>query len=115
MYARRGDTEAAPNALIMRCRKSPHLSERAGSLSVLIVPRGFHADYYEFLALTARTNGDVLVVDRRRFERRRSTRARPDDRRDSDRRGPPPVTWERDGLIVLANDSAQQAAPRRQA
>jgi hypothetical protein len=71
------------------------------------VPRGFHAAYYEFLALTARANGDQLVVDQRASERRRLTHTKSDDRRSSDRRGPPPVTWARDGLILLSDDSAR--------
>jgi len=78
-------------------------------VSVLIVPRGFHAEYYTFLALTTRANGDQLVVDRRASERRRLTHTKADDRRRSDRRGPPPVTWARDGLIMLSGDSAQKS------
>lgn len=78
-------------------------------MTVLIVPRGFAAAYYEFLGMTTRANGDQLVVDRRAAERRQMTGARPDDRRASDRRGPPPVTWERDGLIVLPHDSPPEA------
>jgi hypothetical protein len=81
-------------------------------MSVLIVPRGLPADYYEFLALTARTNGDLLIVDRRTSQRRRALDARADDRRTADRRGPAPITWTRDGLIVLPNEAHPSAAGR---
>jgi hypothetical protein len=78
-------------------------------VKVLIVPRGSAEAYYEFLGITTGANGDQLVVDRRVAERRQMTEDRPDDRRASDRRGPPPVTWERDGLIVLPRDSPPDA------
>ena len=77
-------------------------------MPILIVPRGFRAEYYEFLAVTTRANGDELVVDRRTSERRRNVNSRTGDRRGSDRRGPPPVSWVRDGVIVLAGESGRK-------
>jgi hypothetical protein len=86
---------------------------RDGYMSILIVPRGLNALYYEFLSLTAFANRDQLVIDRRRSERRRSDLDRSDDRRSTDRRNPLPPTWSRDGVIVLVDDSA--AKPRSSA
>jgi hypothetical protein len=79
-------------------------------VSVLIVPRGQHADYYKFLGVTARINGDVLVVDRRGIERRQAERRQmprptPESRRLTDRRGPEPATWQRYGLIVVRDEA----------
>ena len=71
-------------------------------MAVLIVPRGETAEFYEFLNLSARANGDEMVIDRRHRKRRRAgsegvgKRLAPDDRR-----GPVPQRWERDDLIVL--------------
>ena len=74
-------------------------------MSVLIVPRGLDDEYYKFLTMTVRANGDQLVIDRRTSERRRSATSIADNRRSGDRRGPLPVTWERDGLILLPDAS----------
>jgi hypothetical protein len=71
-------------------------------MSVLIVPRGETAEFYEFLSLTARTNGDEMIVDRRRRKRRRHQNTAIGKRQaEEDRRGPVPVRWQRDDLIVL--------------
>jgi hypothetical protein len=70
-------------------------------MSAMIVPRGCHSDYYAFLSMTAAANGDQLVIDRRLAERRHRLKTRVDNRRCSERRGPPPATWERDGLIMI--------------
>jgi hypothetical protein len=75
-------------------------------MSVIIVPRGCHSDYYAYLAMTADANGDTLIVDRRVAERRSTTRFPVDRQRPSDRRGPPPVTWTRGGLIVIPAESS---------
>jgi hypothetical protein len=71
-------------------------------MAVLIVPRGETAEFYEFLGLTARVNGDELIVDRRRRVRRRS-RTKGVGKRQAveDRRGPIPERWQRDDLIVV--------------
>ena len=71
-------------------------------MPMLIVPRGETAEFYEFLSISARANGDQMVIDRRRRARRRpysegvGKRVAPEDRR-----GPVPERWERDDLIVL--------------
>ena len=71
-------------------------------MPVLIVPRGETAEFYEFLELTARANGDELIVDRRRNQRRRHKNAAIGKRQaPDDRRGPIPERWERDDLIVV--------------
>lgn len=71
-------------------------------MPVLIVPRGETAEFYEFLTLTAKVNGDELIIDRRRRHRRRHTNAAVGKRQSGeDRRGPIPKRWERDDLIVI--------------
>jgi hypothetical protein len=72
------------------------------SVSILIVPRGETDEFYEFLSITARVNGDELIVDQRR-EQRRTHRDKAIGKRQAseDRRGPMPARWERDDLIVL--------------
>lgn len=71
-------------------------------MSILIVPRGETAEFYKFLNISAKANGDQMVIDRRRRARRRlhsegvGKRLAPEDRR-----GPTPERWERDDLIVL--------------
>jgi hypothetical protein len=77
-------------------------------MPVLIVPHGYDSEYYAFLEMTAHANGDGFIIDRRRLERRTTMDTRQDNRRSADRRGPPPVSWDRDGLIVIRDD-----APRR--
>lgn len=70
-------------------------------MAMLIVPRGETDEFYEFLSITARVNGDQLVVDRRRKLRRRNKDAAVGKRAAAeDRRGPIPERWERDDLIV---------------
>jgi len=71
-------------------------------MPVLVVPRGLSAQYYEFLDITARTNGEWIVVDRRLTHRRRQPQPATAERRSApDRRGPVPPSWDEDGLIVL--------------
>ena len=71
-------------------------------MAFLIVPRGETAEFYEFLSVTARTNGDELIVDRRRRHRRQHGSATVGKRQASeDRRGPIPERWEHDDLIVV--------------
>ena len=55
----------------------------------LIVPRGETDEFYEFLNITARVNGDELIIDRRRQERRRYKNQAVGKRQSGeDRRGP---------------------------
>lgn len=71
-------------------------------MAALIVPRGETAEFYEFLGITARANGDELIVDRRRTERRRHKNTAVGKRQaGDDRRGPIPERWERDDMIVV--------------
>jgi hypothetical protein len=71
-------------------------------MAVLIVPRGETDEFYEFLSITARVNGDQLIIDRRRNQRRRHRNKAVGQRRaPEDRRGPIPERWERDDLIVV--------------
>lgn len=71
-------------------------------MSLLIVPRGETAEFYEFLSVTARTNGDQLVIDRRHRNRRRHRNTAVGKRQSTeDRRGPVPERWERDEVIVV--------------
>jgi hypothetical protein len=70
-------------------------------MATLIVPRGETPEYYSFLAITTRVNGDALVVDRRNADRRELQYSSSSERREGfDRRGPAPATWMRHGLIV---------------
>jgi hypothetical protein len=71
-------------------------------MAALIVPRGETAEFYEFLGITARANGDELIVDRRRRQRRRHKNQAVGKRQSpEDRRGPIPEQWDRDDLIVV--------------
>lgn len=71
-------------------------------MPVLVVPRGLSAQYYEFLDITARTNGERIVVDRRLTHRRKESQTATAERRNvPDRRGSVPPSWDEDGLIVL--------------
>jgi hypothetical protein len=68
---------------------------------VLIVPRGLAQQYYEFLGIAARANGEQLIVDRRRAKRRHWSRSTERERRDAERRRPTPPSWSRDNLIFV--------------
>jgi hypothetical protein len=71
-------------------------------MAVLIVPRGETDEFYEYLNITARVNGDELIIDRRRDQRRRFKNSAIGKRRaEEDRRGPIPDRWERDDVIVV--------------
>ena len=71
-------------------------------MAVLIVPRGETDEFYEYLSITSRVNGDQLIIDRRHDQRRRHKNTAIGKRKASeDRRGPLPDKWERDDLIVL--------------
>jgi hypothetical protein len=71
-------------------------------MAALIVPRGETEEFYEFLAITARVNGDELIIDRRHRERRRHKNQAVGKRQSAeDRRGPIPEQWERDDVIVV--------------
>jgi hypothetical protein len=71
-------------------------------MAALIVPRGETQEFYEFLSITARVNGDELIIDRRRRERRRHKNQAIGKRQAAeDRRGPIPEQWERDEVIVI--------------
>jgi hypothetical protein len=71
-------------------------------MSLVIVPRGETDEFYEFLSITARVNGDELIVDRRRNQRRRFRNTAVGKRQaPEDRRGPVPEHWERDDVIVV--------------
>jgi hypothetical protein len=71
-------------------------------MSVLIVPRGETDEFYEYLSITARVNGDELIVDRRRSQRRRLKNTAIGKRHAAeDRRGPIPQKWERDDVLVV--------------
>jgi hypothetical protein len=71
-------------------------------MAALIVPRGETQEFYEFLSITARVNGDELIIDRRRHERRRhKSQAVGKRQAGEDRRGPIPEQWERDEVIVV--------------
>jgi hypothetical protein len=83
-------------------------------MAVLIVPKDETSEYYSFLAITTRANGDTLIVDRRRSGRRRIEHAASVERRDpADRRGPAPATWARHRLIVTGETLSRsgRAAP----
>lgn len=70
-------------------------------MAALIVPRGETDEFYEFLSITARVNGDELIIDRRHHERRRHKNQAVGKRQSGeDRRGPIPDRWERDEFIV---------------
>ena len=76
--------------------------ERRTTMPVLVVPRGMSAQYYEFLDIATRINGERIVVDRRLTHRRRQPHSAAAERRNvPDRRGPIPSSWDEDGLIVL--------------
>jgi hypothetical protein len=83
-------------------RTGTHLETHRRVMAVLVVPRGETEEFYEYLSITARVNGDELIIDRRRTERRRfriqavGTRTAQEDRR-----GPVPGPWERDQVIVV--------------
>jgi hypothetical protein len=68
---------------------------------VLVVPRGLAQQYYEFLGIAARANGEELVVDRRRANRRHWSRGAEREQRDAERRRPAPESWVRDRLIYV--------------
>jgi hypothetical protein len=71
-------------------------------MAALIVPRGETAEFYEFLTITAKANGDELIIDRRRRHRRRHRNQAVGHRQSAeDRRGPIPARWDRDDLIVI--------------
>jgi hypothetical protein len=71
-------------------------------MAVLIVPRGETAEFYEFLGITTKANGDELIVDRRRKQRRRHRNTAIGKRQAAeDRRGPIPKRWQSDDLIVV--------------
>ena len=71
-------------------------------MAVLIVPRGETEEFYEYLNITARVNGDELIIDRRLQERRRFKNQAVGKRKaEEDRRGPIPGKWDRDDLIVV--------------
>ena len=71
-------------------------------MAALIVPRGETEEFYEFLAITVRVNGDELIIDRRRRERRTHQNQAVGKRQsEEDRRGPIPARWERDDVIVV--------------
>jgi len=78
-------------------------------MAALIVPRGETVEFYEFLRITAHTNGDELIIDRREGQRRQQTSATVGTRQAAeDRRGPIPARWERDEFIVLDRAQPQQ-------
>ena len=75
---------------------------RPETMAALIVPRGETAEFYEFLSITARANGDELIIDRRRRHRRRHKDQAVGQRQSAeDRRGPIPERWGRDEVIVI--------------
>jgi len=72
---------------------------------MIIVPRGETKEFYEFMAVTARINGDTLVIDRRILPSRRVERyGAVRDKRRVERRHPAPVNWERGAVIVVNSD-----------
>jgi hypothetical protein len=74
-------------------------------MAVLIVPRGETDEFYEYLSITARVNGDELIIDRRRDQRRQLKNTAVGKRlAPEDRRGPVPEKWERDDLILVDDD-----------
>ena len=71
-------------------------------MALLIVPRGDTDEFYEYLSITTRVNGDELIIDRRRVQRRELEDQRLGKRQaEEDRRGPIPERWQRDDLIVV--------------
>lgn len=71
-------------------------------MAALIVPRGETAEFYKFLGITAKANGDDLIVDRRRRQRRRHRNQAVGKRQSlEDRRGPIPEQWDRDEVMVI--------------
>lgn len=72
---------------------------------MLIVPRGETKEFYEFIAVTTRANGDSLVIDRRTAENRRvESYGAVREKRQVERRHPSPITWKRDAVIVVNSD-----------
>jgi len=65
-------------------------------MAVMIVPRGETDEFYEYLSITARVNGDELIIERRRNQRRRFKNQAVGKRKaGEDRRGPIPEKWAR--------------------
>ena len=72
-------------------------------MKAMIVPRGMDPSYYNFLQITVETNGQHLLIDRRRRERR-AERQTGVERRVSDRRGPQPRTWTESGFLLIERE-----------
>jgi hypothetical protein len=79
-----------------------HEAWNGQGMAALIVPRGETDEFYEFLRITAKANGEQLIIDRRHNQRRRHSghvigtrQAR------EDRRGPIPEQWQRDEVILI--------------
>ena len=76
--------------------------------TAIVVPRDMAPAYYFFMRATAKTDGMALIVDRRLDARglreRRSRVETGSDRRVRDRRGPPPVSWTRDGFLRVRDE-----------
>ena len=71
-------------------------------MAALIVPRGETAEFYKFLSITAKANGDELIIDRRRRQgRRHKNQAVGNSQSAEDRRGPIPEQWDRDEVVVI--------------
>jgi uncharacterized glyoxalase superfamily metalloenzyme YdcJ len=71
--------------------------------NTMIVPRGMDPGYYTFLRITAKANGEELLVDRRLRERRAAQQNGP-ERRAADRRGSLPRTWTEDGFLLIERE-----------
>jgi hypothetical protein len=70
-------------------------------MGAMIVRRGLDPSYYFFTEITVKANGMTLIVDRRHRERRLEGWHARIERRTDDRRTEPPVSWTREGVMVI--------------
>ena len=82
-----------------------HRLNIGASVAILIVPRGETPEFYEFMAVTAHANGDMLIIDRRHQENRRvESYGAAREKRRVERRHPVPITWEQDNVIIVKSN-----------
>ena len=101
-FARQDNLYAGAKAL-------QYLIKRRGHhvMNMMIVPRGFDPSYYFFTEITANANHMALIVDRRVHARRLGVqKVEIDERANDDRRANPPISWTRDGFIVVGSGEA---------
>jgi hypothetical protein len=78
----------------------------APRMNALIVQRGLNPLYYLFTEITVKANDMTLIIDRRVRERRLGIQQAEAERRANDRRAGPPVTWTRDGFMLVGSGSS---------